>query len=153
MHECDRKASVLDVGPGRGKYGVLLREYVAGVAIVDAVEAWEPYVTDRLQCIYDAVFVGDVCDWKEPALSYDVVLMVDVLEHLTKPDGRALLDRIPGNVVICTPAEFFQNPEAEEIPPERHRSLWRVGDFRDDKRTRTCYVNAWGGLLVALTPK
>jgi len=123
---------VLDVGPGHGKAGVLLREYVGSPPIekVDAIELWEPYVTDRMRAIYDEVIVGDVCMMTDDELAqYDLILMVEILEHLEREDGLKLLNRIPGDVIICTPRDFFQNPEWEVCPPEMHRSHWAATDF------------------------
>jgi hypothetical protein len=149
--------SILDVGPGWGKAGVLLREYVGVPPIerVDAVELWRPYVTLRLRALYDDVFICDVRDLSDEQLgSYDLVLMADVLEHLGKLEGLALLERIPGHVVVCTPREFFQNPEAGEIPPEEHRSLWTREDFGDrvdifDEHA----LEQWGALALRLGRK
>ena len=46
--------TVLDVGAGYGKYGVLLREYLDPTPEVWGVEAWPPYVdAHRLAGIYD----------------------------------------------------------------------------------------------------
>lgn len=141
---------MLDVGPGHGKAGILLREY-AGVERVDAVEAWPAYRTPRLHALYDTVFACDVLDLPPLALrGYELVLMVEVLEHLEKADGLALIDRIPGWIVICTPAAFFQNPEADAIPPERHRSLWSATDFGDRLEHDASQL---GGVLVRLRPK
>jgi hypothetical protein len=138
---------VLDVGPGWGKAGVLLREY-CGCEVVDAVELWEPYVTPRLRANYDTVLRADICAVPGFALStYDVVLMIEVLEHLEKADGLELLDRIDCPVVVCTPAEFFQNPEHELVPPETHRSLWSVEDFGERLEIDASQM---GGVLVRL---
>ena len=117
---------VLDVGPGHGKYGVLLREYV-GPMHITAIEMWEPYVVSHnLQCLYDRVLVGDVTELTD--LDYDLVLMVDVIEHIPKPEALALLDRIPGWIIVCTPRDFFSNgpglPDTEE-----HVSHWTVEEF------------------------
>lgn len=143
--------SVLDVGPGHGKAAVLIREYVPCVERLDAVEAWEPYVHDfGLERLYDHVLIGDVLSLADHELAaYDLVLMVDVLEHLDREDGLALLARIPGRIVICTPASFFQNPEAETIWTERHRSLWSRPDF--DPRIEVD-ASALGGIVVRLAP-
>jgi 2-polyprenyl-3-methyl-5-hydroxy-6-metoxy-1,4-benzoquinol methylase len=132
VHTTQPHRSVLDVGPGHGKYAVLLREYTEGIERLDAVEAWEPYIEAfNLRALYDHVKRDDVCNLSDAVLgAYDVVLMVDVLEHLEHDAGEALLRRIPGAVVICTPSQFFQNPEHEDIPPEAHRSLWTVKEFR-----------------------
>lgn len=142
---------ILDVGPGRGKAGVLLREYIGEPPIerIDAVEAETSYITDRLRCLYDDVFIGDVLNVPDEHLdSYDVVLMVDVIEHLEKEAGLELLDRIIGRVVICTPATFFDNPP--ELPEsEKHRSLWSVADFGDRVEVD---ASRDGGVLVRLGP-
>lgn len=119
---------LLDVGPGHGKYGVLIPEYVAGPWELGCIEAEQRYVTPRLSATYRTLLTGNVLDlssWRE----WDIVLMVDVIEHLEKQPALDMLDRIPGHVVICTPVEWFQNPEAAEYPSERHRSLWRPSDF------------------------
>ena len=146
--------SVLDVGAGPGKYGALLREYVAGVHWVGAVEAWGPYITPRLRCLYDEVIEADALTLDTDTFArYDCVLLVDVLEHFTHADGEALLDRIPSAVVICTPAQWFQNPEAASIWTEEHRSLWTPEQFAAMPRCTTRYENEWGAVLALLQPK
>jgi hypothetical protein len=131
--------TVLDVGPGYGKYAVLLREYLnVKPKAVDAVEAWHPYVTDhRLGDLYDDVYLGRVQDpvWNPAGLPwvdqqaglllpwYDVVLMVDVIEHMSAGDARHTVAQVDGRVVICTPVEFFDNGPG--LPPtEEHVSHW-----------------------------
>lgn len=148
--------TILDVGPGWGKYATLLREYLNHPPTkIDAVEVHEPYVHDhRLAALYDVVAIGDACDLT-PALlaTYDLVLMVDVIEHLDKDRALALLDRIPGWVVICTPVEFFSNGPG--LPDsETHRSHWTADDW-DALAARVdviCYdvENAW---IVRLSPQ
>lgn len=141
---------VLDVGPGRGKFGVLLREYVADLKRLDAVEAWPGYVTPRLKAIYDHVYQRDVCELTDAHLAeYDLVLMSEVIEHLQKDVGLALLDRIPGRVVVTTPAEFFYN--GPNLPPtETHRSLWGVADFGNRVEEDASQL---GGVVVRLAPR
>ena len=63
--------SILDVGCGFGKYGFLLREVLDwedfyGIdqprhwkTIIDAVEIWEPYLTEIQRLIYSEIFIGD----------------------------------------------------------------------------------------------
>lgn len=141
---------VLDVGPGHGKGAVLLREYIGCPPIerVDAVEAWPGYVTERLLCLYDHVYGCDVLELADHELEvYDLVLMIDVIEHLEKDVGAELLARIPGWAIVCTPESFFENPEHEEIPPEQHRSLWSVADFGDRVEHDASQL---GGVLVRL---
>lgn len=147
--ECKPKR-ILDIGPGKGKYGLLIREYLNPVETLDCVEAWPPYLAafPWLYGIYDHVISADVREMRVEGLGfYDVVLMIDVIEHMDKEAGIQLLERIPGWVIVCTPEQFFQNPEADEIPTEKHRSLWSRADFGnrvDDDRSML------GGVLVRL---
>jgi hypothetical protein len=151
MVEATGAQKVLDVGPGHGKYGVLLREY-AHVELVDAVEMWEPYIDDfGLEGIYRQVHRGDVCNLPDEVLaSYHCVFLGDVIEHIDKDRANALLDRIPGWVVICTPVEYF--PQPHEVPTEHHISHWTTGDFIARSELDTV-GERMGGLLVRLKPK
>lgn len=135
VRPADRPLRVLDVGPGWGKYGTLVREYVDPFAFVAAVEVWAPYVeAHALAAKYDEVRIEDVR--KTPAdylASFDAVLLVDVIEHLPKADALQVLDRIPGWVIVATPRHFFDNPP--DLPaPETHRSLWTPRDFDETGR-------------------
>jgi len=121
----ERPARVLDVGAGFGKYGALVREY-GGVVRVDAVDAVQPELD-----VYDTVTVGDVreVDW-EPGL-YDMALLLDVIEHVDKAEGHALLAslaRSAGLVLVATPLGF-RRQENPELPYETHRSGWWPWDF------------------------
>lgn len=133
--------TVIDAGAGRGKYGLLVREYLPTVETVDAIEVYEPYVSgwndDREQAftplhyIYDDVMVGPFQTfggWRR----YDLALFIDVLEHLPRRQGEELISRVASSgaaAIYCTPRAFFQNPEADRIPSEKHRSLWTESDF------------------------
>lgn len=152
---------VLDVGPGWGKYAVLLREYLnERPQTIDAVEAEGSYITaHNLPALYDHVFTGDVCDLPPQVIdTYDLVLMVDVLEHITDTDAEALLTRIPGRVVICTPMEFFSNgpglPSSEthrsHWPLERLQRLAAAGEL-GGRHVEVGYT-IHGGVMVRLAP-
>ncbi len=147
-------STVLDVGPGWGKYAVLMREYLnVKPSRIDAVEAHAPYVDDhRLRALYDDVIVGDVVDVADDRLAvYDVVLMVDVIEHIDKARAVDLLDRITGRVVISTPVDWFDTGPG--LPPtEAHVSHWTVEDFTATGRLEA-YSEVLGGHIVRLGPK
>lgn len=145
---CDA-TSICDVGPGYGKHGLLAREYLQPDRL-DAVEAEARYLErfPWLHSIYDVIHLEHA--EQHETWDYDLVLMIEVLEHIDKDDGLALLDRIPGWLVVCTPAEFFQNREADEgWETERHRSLWTVADFGDRVETD---ASTMGGVVVRLRP-
>lgn len=131
---------ILDIGPGHGKAAILLREYIGTTARgngpiehIAAIEA-EPRYLDLfpwLQGVYDELIQGDATDLPAAELDrFDLVVMSDVIEHMDRDDALALIDRIAGHVVISTPVEFSQNPEADEgWESERHRSHWAAKDF------------------------
>lgn len=147
---------VLDVGPGWGKYAVALRECLNVRPVrIDAVEMVKEYVdTHGLATLYDTITIGDVCHLPSETLAgYDVVLMVDVIEHLDDVAAFALLDRIPGRVVICTPVEWFQTDDG--LPePERHRSHWTAWSWEivAERRPVEVEYQSLGGWLVRLGP-
>ena len=144
--------SVLDIGAGFGKYGVLFRECCAKHPRVEAIEAWQPYIDAHRLCgIYDAVHATDVMLATDQLLnSCDAVYMGDVIEHLTKHDGHALLQRIRCPIVINTPEHFFDNPP--DLPwTETHRSHWTLDDFRNTGRVQREDVHL-GGLVITLGP-
>ena len=62
---------------------------------------------------------------------YDLALLVDVIEHLEKAEGRALLDRLTARarrVLVTTPLGF-RRQEIPGQPYETHRSGWYPWDF------------------------
>ena len=85
------------------------REYLDRHPQVDAIEAWAPYILDHgLTGIYHTVHCVDVLQASDAVLnSCDVVYMGDVIEHITKPDALALLERIRVPIVINTSSRGF----------------------------------------------
>ena len=143
---------ILDVGPGYGKHGVLLHEYLDPTPEVHAVEMWEPYITDfGLEGIYDRVMAGDACDMTQEMLDqYNLVVMGDVIEHMEKQRALDFLSRIKGWVIVSTPLEHFHTEEG--LPPtEAHISHWTKYDFVKTGRLER-YEEAYGCLLARLSP-
>lgn len=148
---------------------------------LDAIEAEPRYreLFPWVEVIYDLVVDADVTDpdlrltsnlaapedirgpaFQEPGSNffdgYDLVLMLDVIEHLERDDAIAVLSAIRGAVVISTPATFFQNPEADAgWETERHRSHWpdaRSFGSRVD-RSDSAAFSRYGAVIVRLAPK
>jgi 2-polyprenyl-3-methyl-5-hydroxy-6-metoxy-1,4-benzoquinol methylase len=128
---------VLDIGCGWGKYGLLLRENFSRDFFqkLDCIEVEDSYHQGRqgeiLYAVYDQVWRRNASDMDLTFYSeYDLVLMIDVIEHLEKEDGIALLEKINCKIIISTPVEFFQTDEG--LPEsEKHKSLWTIEDFGD----------------------
>lgn len=145
---------VLDVGPGHGKAATLLREYVAGVVEVWALEAHAAYVDEfRLRALYDVVGVGRFEDANPVWLTTcDTVLLVDVVEHMNKGEALAALDRCRGQIVICTPVLFEQTWRPGMPETERHVSQWCRDDFDATAHPVEWCKQQFGGWLVRLGP-
>jgi hypothetical protein len=131
-------ASVLDIGIGFGKYGLLCREYLElwdgrenysqFLRRIDGVEAFEKYITPMHSFVYSHVYVRDILKIiDELNFSYDLVLLVDVLEHFNKSEGKILLTKILANnkgVLISIPKNPSNQKDAFNNIYETHRARW-----------------------------
>ncbi len=126
----EQPRSVLDVGAGWGKYGVLSREY-ANPNRVDAIDANEPRYP-----VYDHVYRGDIVtiDTLLPndGFRYDLALFIDTIEHLEKPQAWTLLDQLTRRArrVLVTTPWGFRHQEIPGQPFETHRSGWLPWEFK-----------------------
>lgn len=81
--------TVLDVGAGSGTYGIALRNLRPDLHLT-ALEVWAPYISRfKLRTIYNSVINVDVRKltplwWPQS----DVVILGDVLEHMTAQDAQ-----------------------------------------------------------------
>ena len=117
----EKPVSVLDIGPGVGTYAKLLRGLP--VSRVVGLEAWEPYVTTyRLHEHYDEVIVGDARTTDLPAA--DVVILGDVVEHMTRDEGvelwRRCAEAARRAVYLSIPIVHYPQHEIEGNPYEVH---------------------------------
>ena len=113
--------SALDVGPGAGAYGKLLRG-LPTVSRLNAVEAWQAYIPEfRLAGIYDNVFVTDVREHQD--FAYDVVIFGDVLEHMGRDDALTVYETAreqAGNVLFSIPIIHLPQGAYADNPFEVH---------------------------------
>ncbi len=106
----------IDLGCGWGDAGKILRPHVNRLIGVDRSEEWLGNASSTEY--YDERVLSDIRDYWSSA---DLVVCMDVIEHIPHSDGEQLLCRylhIP-NMIISTPFEFFPNPKS--MP---HLSLW-----------------------------
>ena len=154
--------SILDIGCGFGKYGVLSREYLElwdgskdycnFTKRIDAVEAFSSYITPLHKFIYNNIYEKNIIEViGKLDYSYDVVLLIDVLEHFDKGQGMKLLKTLVSQnkgIIISTPKKFANQSNCFGNEYERHRSYWNkkelasFGDnyFAKDKMSLICYV-------------
>ena len=135
--------SVLDVGTGLGKFGVLAREYLEvrrghlrkqdWHCRIDGIEGFGPYLSPLHEYVYDRLFTGDVRQIV-PGLTarYDLVLLIDVLEHFEYEAGLALLTELlrrADNLLVSTPKRFIEQGASFGNRLEVHHSHWKRRDF------------------------
>ena len=138
--------SVLDVGCGFGKFGVLLRERFdvrknrydkkEWRTKIDAVEVWPQYITPLHTYIYDSIYSSDIRSAIKWIPHYDVILVLEILEHLPKSDGLQILTDLQARtnklMVISFPNTFNgREGAAWENPHERHQCLWTQSELNE----------------------
>ena len=139
-----RPESLLDIGVGFGKFGFLCREYLElwdGRDVygqwqrrIDGIEVCEKYITPLQKMIYNNIYIGNALEVL-PTLDYlyDVILIIDVLEHFDVEDGIRLLEE-------CHPAgakysgfhaqRYFRTRGGFRQRHERHRFQWKKEHFQ-----------------------
>jgi hypothetical protein len=156
--------SILDVGAGFGKYGVLCREYLElwdgryqyhdFQRRIDAVEVFADYITPVHRFIYNNVYTEDILTLiPKLDIKYDMVLLIDVLEHFEHPIGQNLLERLltidrkAKGVLVSTP----KNPSPQKAKFGNHYEIHRARWTEDElKRTaKFCHITPEPTSIVA----
>jgi 2-polyprenyl-3-methyl-5-hydroxy-6-metoxy-1,4-benzoquinol methylase len=117
-----KPTTVLDVGAGQGVYLDLIRQGLGAGVIVNAVEVWQPYIDQfDLENRYDKLFAMDVKDMSN--FKYDLVILGDVLEHMSEESAVDLWDRISQqakNAIISIPIIHYHQDAINGNPYEVH---------------------------------
>jgi len=140
--------SVLDVGVGHGKWGFLCRDTLEAFVgtryfkadwkvRIDGIEIFPAYRNPVWEYAYDRVHLGNALDVVPHLDVYDLILAMEVIEHLEKADGQRLVAdlvaRAVRGVVLSFPdaasADALAQGEVHGNPHERHRSVWSPADL------------------------
>jgi len=103
------------------------------------VEAFAPYINPATRYYYDEVLTIDIRDAIKRRWHFDVVMAVDVIEHLPKDDGILALNRLCD---IARRAAIFSIPVgqawldanksyAEVNPFERHQAAYELDELAE----------------------
>lgn len=125
--------TILDVGVGRGKYGHLVREYFPSIQI-DGMEVFEEYITAAHRQHYRNIHIGDAVGgvWKKNIFKYDLILLIDVIEHWPKPEAKCWIEYVVSlgaKVLISTPHTDIPQGAVNGNEWEAHVSHWNIRDF------------------------
>lgn len=134
--------TVLEIGVGFGKWGVLCREVLEVYrgrlhrsdwkVRLEGIEIYEPYRNPLWTAAYDRVLIGDAGSVITTLGRYDLILCCDVIEHFTKEAARPLLDLMldRSDFLILTSPRGYQ-PQGASLGNEfeTHLSGWSAEDF------------------------
>ena len=169
--------TILDVGIGTGKFGLLFRDYLdghwAGHAFHDkqtwtlklvGIEVFPDYITPVHNYVYDAIWIGDAFNFlteRKDERCFDLVFLGDVIEHLEKERGKSLIRAIKnnwlcehGHILISTP-NFKTSIDREDLAVfgnthEVHRCQWYAQEFREFGMTATIVESKQLTVLLSL---
>lgn len=131
--------SILDVGSGFGKWGFLLREYLEvwqgrlypeeWRKRIDAIEIYKGYTKlPWYDIIYNNIYNQDITEHDKILADYDLVLFMDVIEHIEKERGLELLKKAK-HWIVSTPNYVSKQGKMFGNEYEAHISLWSQYDF------------------------
>lgn len=136
--------SVLDVGCGFGTWGFLCRTYLdvfqgriqpeSWEVTIDGIELFEPYIQPHHRSLYSAITIGDIRDLAGSVEPHELIICGDVIEHLEKDEGQAVLDTLYAKATRALLLNIplgtgWEHPEAYGNPGELHRSQWEYEDI------------------------
>lgn len=138
-----RPRSILDIGIGYGKWGVLFREYLDVWQVnkpysektteIIGIEAFAEYKNPVWEA-YTDVLIGDINNHlgKFQNKTFDLLFLGDVIEHFEKEEGLRILEKVShDNAIIVTPYQPLPQGNVYNNPYERHISSWTAEDFPD----------------------
>ena len=136
---------VLECGVGFGKWGHLIREYCEVYNYlrtdkkdwkvrIDGIEIYEPYINPSTRWLYDNIYIGNIIEVfdKVKDNKYDLILLMDVLEHLTKQEGSILLNKLIDNskmFILSIPLGDWTYEFSGENKHESHISIWNLDEL------------------------
>lgn len=139
-------ASLLDVGVGFGRWGMLAREFCElwqqrvfsqqWTTRIDGIEAFAPNIAEHHRHFYNEIMIGDAGQLATPELcaAYDLIVLGDVVEHLERAAADQLLATCIAHaryVMVNIPlGPGWEQSDIYGNDFERHRSTWQADDFR-----------------------
>jgi hypothetical protein len=134
---------VLDVGVGFGKLGFLIREYLEArngrlskkqwkIELI-GVEIHRPYISIVQNTLYDKIVYGHIAEKLSSLGKFDVAVLSDILEHMEKQEGHALLERLQKQskyILVALPYGWKEQKSIGKNKHEEHKSGWLPADFK-----------------------
>ena len=136
--------TILDVGVGFGRWGMLFREFLdlwetgrykgEWERIIDGIEIFPEYISDYHKYFYNNIFIEDaLTHLRNTERYYDLILFGDIIEHFYKAEGKELIDLALEKgkcVIINIPiGKNWAQQGTFDNPHQEHKSIWYNSDF------------------------
>ncbi len=161
----EKPETIIDIGIGFGKYGVLCREFL-DISLqrykkadwkckIHGIEGFKKYKNPIHTYVYDKIFYGLIEEEIDRITDvYDLGLMIDVLEHFDKGTGKHLVNKILDickKLIISVPA-IPEDQSYLDNELETHKSIWTSSDFQsyDVKKVEIIPMTLYNSSIIAL---
>jgi len=135
--------SILELGCGRSSPLKYLRagHYKVGIDLYD------PYLIESKKAkIHDRYIKANILKVNFKNNSFDAVVLLDVIEHLTKEEGTSMIKKMERwakkRIVIFTPNGFITQEEYDKNKLQLHKSGWNANEFKN-RGFRVYGINGW----------
>lgn len=123
--------SVLDIGCGSDS---VLR-YTDKKAFSIGIDAFLPsLIKSRAKQIHSDYIFTDIRKFCLKKKSFDIILLHEVIEHLTREEGVTLIKKLvriaKKKIILSTPNGFFYQDEYDSNPFQKHKSGWTIEDLK-----------------------
>jgi SAM-dependent methyltransferase len=140
--ELGENGTVLDLGCG---YNSPLQHY--GTVFSVGVELFAPYLEEsRKKAIHNEYIRADIREVDFKSKSFDVVMALDILEHLTKKEGYKLIQKMEiwarKKIILFTPNGYLWQDNYDNNPLQEHLSGWNIDELRN-RGFKVYGMNGW----------
>jgi len=100
------------------------------------VEAFKPYLDiSKKNKIHTKYLEENILNVNFPDNSFDAVILIEVIEHLSKKDGQKIIKKAfkwaKKKVILSTPNNYFQMGQVDQNPYQQHRSGWSITELKN----------------------
>ena len=125
------------------------------------VELFDAYLEEsKKKSIHNQYIKADITKIEFKPKSFDAILCLEVLEHLTKEEGYELIKRMKKwakkKIIISVPNGFIEQHGYDGNPFQEHHSGWKIEEFKNlgfKVRGNNGPKFLWNGLEIKYKPK
>ena len=139
LSDCD---TVLDLGCGKNS-----PIQHCNIPFSVGVDVFETYLKEsQKKGIHNKYIKEDIRKINLEPKSFDAVIALDVLEHLTEEEGRELIKRMESlakkKIIVTTPNGYIRQESYDDNPLQEHKSGWAPGEL-EELGFKVIGLNGW----------